>query len=189
MLYVIFFFLTLIIIFIGINVLRKLHWLSVQKNLHDLADNVGGNVLRKGILGRPIYHGRYKNMDITINFSTEKAGKRRVNYLDISIGSPLRKKFTITSLNWLRERGEESVEDFEPISMKNSEYGILKNHKLNIKKESIQELINDLAPFVYVYGGQNGILFEKECQNLAICTQHPKVQEILDSLARLIKMV
>ncbi len=169
--------------------LRKLHWLSVQKNLHDLTASIGGDVLRKGFLGRPIYHGKYKKMDITINFSTERAGRRRVNYLDISIGTALKKKFTITSLNWLRERGEESVEDFEPVSAKNSAYGILKDHKLDIKNDSIQDLIMELAPFVYIYGGQNGILFEKECQNLAICTRHPKLQEILDNLSNLVRVV
>ncbi len=167
----------------------SLHWLSVQKNLHDLTGSIGGNVLRKGFLGRPIYHGKYKNMDITINFSSEKSGKHRINYLDISIGTPLKKKFTISSLRWLRERGETSVDDFEPISMKNSEYGILKNHKLNMQKGSVQNIITDLDPFVYVYGGQNGILFEKECQNLAICTRHPKLKEILDTLANLIKLI
>jgi len=128
-------------------------------------------------------------MDITINFSSEKARKRRINYLDISIGTPMKNKFTISSLSWLRERGEKSVEDFEPMSLKNSEYGILKNHKLNIQNKSIQQLISDLTPFVYIYGGQNGILFERECQNLALCTRHPKLQEILDTLAKLVKLV
>lgn len=179
----------MILIFIAINILRKLHWLSIQKNLHDLTDNIGGDVLRKGFLGRPIFHGRYKDMDITINFSTERTRKGRVNYLDISIGTAMEQKFTISSLSWLRERGEESVENFEPLSAKNSEYGVLKNHLLKIKKESLEKLITDLSPFVYVYGGQNGLLFEKECQNLVICTRHPKLQDILDKLAKLINMV
>ena len=184
----------IVFIFFIFNLLRKLHWDAIQMNLLELADTIGGSVIRKGILARPIYHGRYQNMDLTINFSTDRTGGKRNNYIDISIGMNLDNVYTISSLEWIRESSAGSVEDFVPLELTTDiEYGIRQNKgkKLFAKSGSakIKKYLEELDPFRFLHVSQNGILFEKEGENLGISTKHPKLKQHIDTLFGLIQTI
>jgi hypothetical protein len=183
-----------VFVFFIFNLLRKLHWDAIQINLLELADTIGGSVIRKGILARPIYHGRYQDKDLTINFSTDRTGGKRNNFIDISIGMNLKNVYTISSLEWIRESSAGSIGDFVPLELTTDvEYGIRqsKGEKLAGKAESakIKNYIRELDPFRFLHVSQNGILFEKEGENLGISTKHPKLKQQIDTLFGLIQTV
>ena len=82
---VIFFVVFIVVFLIIINYLRKLHLDAIHFNLLSLIDDIGGAVIRKGFLARPVYHGSYQGIEVTINFSSERSQKKRRQYLNISL--------------------------------------------------------------------------------------------------------
>lgn len=172
--------------------LRKLHWDAVQLNLLQLQNAIGGKVIRKGFLIRPLFHGNYKNMALTINFSTEKFKKNRRNYIDITIDKKFKNSLTISSLDWLKER-DESVSEYEPIKIADTNYGLRREKNIRvIKKNRNTEFINyvkQLHPINFIYFSKNGLLFERECQNITIETEYVKLKETIDQLYNLIEVV
>ncbi len=163
-------------------------------NLHELADSIGGSVIRKGFLARPIYHGRYRDMDLTINFSTDRAGGKRNNFIDISIGIDLKRVYTISSLKWISESAAGSVEDFETLELTTkTKYGIRQNTGKKIFGQKaaakLKQYIQDLDPFRFLHVSHNGILFEKEGENLGVSTKHPRLKQHIDTLFGLIDAV
>jgi hypothetical protein len=183
-----------VILFFGVIIfLRKLHWDAIQLNLLQLEDDIGGNVIRKGFLTRPLYHGRYNSIDLTINFSTEKFKKSRRNYIDISIGKQFKYPFTLSSLNWLQERGE-STSDYEPIkATAQNDYGLRKETKGQVikknRKSDFTACISKLDPMNFIYFSKNGLLFERECRNLADETKYHKLKATIDTLYELLVVV
>jgi len=188
---IIYIFLILIILFILVNYLRKLQWDAVHANLVKLEDEIGGKILRKSMLSRPVYHHKYKENDITINFSSERTKKGRSNYINFSFGNEFKNTFTISSIQWLEER-EESTAEYE-VFEKLQEYGIRKKDKINILKKSNEEnfitILKNLDPFNYLFVGHTGILFERKCENLAMDTKNPKLRNTIDTLIELIKVI
>ncbi len=180
-----------ILFLVIINYLRKLHWDVIHNNLLDLVDDIGGKVIRQGMLGRPIYHGRYEELDITINFSTEKGEKGRKNLIDISIGIPLKQAFTISAYNWLKEREESATEEFTDIDLGGSkEYGMRNTSGKDIVKNNMQKKFHDilkrLDPFNFLFVGRNGLLYETEGGNLAVSTKHPAIKSDIMAIYDLI---
>jgi hypothetical protein len=173
--------------------LRKLHWDAVQHNLHGLAETIGGQVLRKGFLARPVYHGNHQNIDFIINFSSEKGEKGRLYFIDISLARKFKHPLTISSLQWIKDRGE-SDSEFEPLKIfDDRRYGIRKNTDSSVIKTSTKSQFDDyiqrLDPFNFIYCSTNGMLFEKECKNIANETKHPILKNILDSLFNLVNII
>lgn len=180
-----------ILFIVIINYLRKLHWDVIHNNLLDLVDDIGGKVIRQGMLGRPIYHGKYEKLDITINFSTEKGDKGRKNLIDISIGIPLKQSFTISAYDWLKEREESAIEEFADIDLGGSkEYGMRNTSGKDIVKKNMQKKFHDilkqLDPFLFLFVGLNGVIYEKEGENLAVSTKHPALKSNIMSISTLI---
>ncbi|MCK4754569.1 MAG: hypothetical protein KAS58_05005, partial [Calditrichia bacterium] len=108
---------SIVIFFVIINYLRKLHLDAIHDNFLELADSIGGQVMRRGILSRPVYHGAFKSIELTINFSSERAQKKRRQYLDISMGKNSKYNITISTQDWIAERNEESSSAFEPLKI------------------------------------------------------------------------
>ena len=73
--------------------------------------------IRKGILSRPVYHGAFKSIELTINFSSERANKKRRHYLDISMAKNSMYNITISTKDWIMDRNEESSSDFTPLGI------------------------------------------------------------------------
>lgn len=187
--YFIIFVIAIIFIFFVLNYLRKLHWDAVHHNLLDLVDDIGGKILRQGMFSRPVFHGKYRGEDITINFSQEKSGAKRKSYMDISIGHAFKNSITISSLAWIEERNE-STKNFDEF-LSQERYGILLQNKtaqLNKNtKAKLAELSKKLIPFNYLFIGNTGLIFEKECENIAHCTRHEHLKATLSGLIELCK--
>ena len=194
MIYIIIAVFVFILFLITFNFLRKLQWDAVHHNLIDLADDIGGEVIRRSMLSRPIYHGNFKKQDITINFSTEKVKKGRNNFIDISIGHKFSTAFTISAFAWLEEREDSALDEFASLNIKSTQRYGLRSDKgegvINKKKESqFHDFLIKLDPFYFIYIGNNGLLFEKDGGNLAISTKHPALKNDIDALIGLIKVI
>jgi hypothetical protein len=173
-----------------INYLRKLNLDAIHFNFLELADTIGGQVMRKGILSRPVYHGAFKSIELTVNFSSERAQKKRRQYLDISMAKNSSYNITISTRDWIEGRSEESSSDFVPLDIPGDvNYVILKPDDVTYVKEINEkrfiECVKNLTPFTFIYIGQNGILFERECDNIALCTKSPKIKDTVELLFEL----
>ena len=183
---------SIVIFFVIINYLRKLHLDAIHDNFLELADSIGGQVMRRGILSRPVYHGAFKSIELTINFSSERAQKKRRQYLDISIAKNTMYNITISTQDWIADRNEDSSSAFEPLKIPGDvNYVILRPANVTYVKKNNEnkfiECVKDLTPFTYIYIGQNGILFERECDNIAQCTKPPKLKDKIELLFELSK--
>lgn len=185
----------LIIVFlVVINYLRKLHLDALHFNLLELVDAIGGQVMRRGFLSRPVYHGKYKGVDLTINFSSERSQKKRREYLDISLSRNLKNNLTISTREWIETRSEGSLEDFESLEINGQDGYVIKNAtKANYLKNDqdvkFKKIVQALTPFAYIFCGQNGVIFERECDNLATCTKHPQLKDTITSLNQLTQIL
>jgi len=183
---------SIVIFLVVINYLRKLHLDAIHFNFLELADVIGGQVIRKGILSRPVYHGAYKSIELTVNFSSERSQKKRRQYLDISMAKNSSYNITISTQDWIEGRNEDSSADFVPLEIPGDvNYVILKPDNVTyvkqINENKFIECIKDLTPFTFIYIGQNGILYERECNNIAECTKPPKLKDNVELLFELSK--
>ena len=183
---------SIIIFLVVINYLRKLHLDAIHFNFLELVDSLGGQVMRKGILSRPVYHGAFKSIELTVNFSSERSQKKRRQYLDISMAITSDYNITISTRDWIEGRNEESSSEFESLNIEGEvDYVILKREDVKyVKKENMSkftECVKNLTPFTFIYIGQNGILFERECSNIALCTKPPQLQDTIELLFELSK--
>lgn len=181
---------SIIIFLVVINYLRKLHLDAIHSNFLALVDEIDGSVLRKGLLSRPVYHGTYQGTELTINFSSERAQKKRRQYLNISIARNSTHNITLSTEAWIKDRGENTSDIFESLSIQGAEgYLIKKPAGISFlkkgKKDEFNKCIKSLAPFNYIFIGQSGMLFERECENIATCTKHPKLKEDVALLFKL----
>jgi hypothetical protein len=182
----------LLILIIVLNLLRKFHWDAIHRNLLDLVDQIGGQVLRNGFLSRPIYHGEFQGVEITINFSNEKSATTgRFNLMDISLAARLNGTLTIASYNWLQTQEGKTVAEYEPLEIDGRiMYGIHRNASLQFQaKIHNGEFIHGLQsmhPFRFIFINQQGVLFEKELQYLPQETEHPHLKEAIDCLFQFI---
>ena len=179
----------LAIFFVLINYLRKLHWDAVHNNLFDLVDEFGGNVYRRGFLARPVYHGKYKNHEVTINFSQDRLNAKRKNYINISIDKKNKNSVTIVSLDWLKSQNE-SAENLKIVNLENSnQYGIRIENLNNTKEKELKAELKNLVPFNYVFFGQTGLIYEKESNNLGFETKPEKLKPSIESIYQLANIV
>ena len=183
---------SIIIFLVIINYLRKIHLDAIHFNLLNLADSIGGQVIRKGLLSRPVYHGAFKSIELTINFSSERAQNKRRHYLDISMAKNSEYNITISTKDWITDRNEESSSDFVPLEIPGDmNYVILNPENVTyvkkINENKFVECIKNLSTFNYIYIGKNGILFERECNNIAQCTKTPELTETIEHIFELSK--
>lgn len=167
--------------------MRKLHWDAVHHNLFDLADEMDGQVIRRGFASRPVFHARYRDKDIAVNFSTDRENGKRRHAVDISIGIETNLSLTISSKNWLRSQKTPIAEDYENLGEdKLSGYSIrYGENKQTLNAESMQVLgeeIKKLIPFNFLFIGSSGILFENTFDNVAMGTRHPGLKDRIDTL-------
>ena len=181
-----------IIILLILIFLRKLHWDAIHHNLLELADDIGGNIIRHGFATRPIYHGKYGGNELTVNFSTEKTKKGRLNYIDISLNRNIKYSLTLASEKWLNENNAELLKNFIPFKNKDiNMYGIsfagkeavtIQNIENNIKNH-----IKSMSSFNFIFLGGMGALLEIECENIAIATKHPALKNNIICLINIVK--
>jgi hypothetical protein len=180
-------FLAVVVFVLLVNYLRKLHWDSIHFNLLTLADNVEGEIFRRNFMARPVFYGKYNGIEITINFSSERTGKGRNNYIDISFSKKVKHTFTISSLDWLHERKDASPEEYREIEISGQKkYGIRKGGS-KLYSEKIIKCIETLDPFNFIFAGGTGVLMEIQCKNTAMATKHPLLMEKIEALNDFLK--
>jgi hypothetical protein len=185
--YIFYTFLALILFIVLINFLRKLHWDSIHFNLLTLADEIEGEVYRRNFMARPVFHGKYKGIELTINFSSERTGNGRSNYIDISFNQKVVHPFTISSLSWLRERKDASLAEYQSIEISGEKkYGVRKGASMLYSKKIIS-YIQKLDPFNFIFAGGTGVLMEIQCKNIAIATKHPNLKNRIEVLYTFLK--
>jgi hypothetical protein len=185
--YIFYTVLVIIIFIILINYLRKLHWDSIHFNLLSLADEIKGEIYRRNFMTRPVFHGKYKGIELTINFSSERTGNGRSNYIDISFNKHVKHAFTISSLRWLRERTDSSLEDYREIEiLGEKKYGIRKGDP-RLYSQKITGYLQKLDPFNFIFAGGTGVLMEIQCKNTAIATKHPHLMKRIEVLYDFLK--
>jgi hypothetical protein len=191
-------FLLAILIFIAVILimiyLRKLHWDIIHNNLYDLIDQIGGKVIRHGFATRPIYYGKYKGYELTINFSTEKTKKGRKNCIDVSINKKINNSITIALVKWLNENNADILKNFLPFTHTDiDKYGISVKDKQDIiigkLENKIKDYIKCLGDFNFIFLGVSGVLLEIACDNVAYATKHPKLKEKIDCLIQLVRVI
>ena len=196
------FILEVILIFIGlvvvflvvINYLRKLHLDALHFNLLEVVDVLGGEVLRRGFLSRPIYHGKFKGIDLTINFSSERSEKKRREFLDISFAKQMKQNLTISTSSWIESQNQGELKDFVPLVIEDETTYVIRNisgsdYIRKNKNTEFRDAVKNLTPFNYIFCGKSGLLYERECDNLALCTKHPKLVDLIESIQRLTKVL
>jgi hypothetical protein len=103
-----------------------------------------------------------------------------------------RYNITISTRDWIADRNEESSSDFEPLNIPGDvNYVILKPENVTyvkkVNEKKFIECIQNLSPFTYIYIGKNGILFERECDNIAQSTKLPKLRNTIELIFELSK--
>lgn len=172
------------IFFVLINYLRKLQWDVIHNNLFDLVDDLGGEVYRKRFLIRPVYHGKYKGNEVTINFSQEKNKAGRKTYINISLNKKLKKSVTIVSMDWLKLQ-KNKMEDLKIYKISNGiKYGIRSVDESRTQKKEFDSKIiaglKKLHPINYIFMGKTGVILEKESQNISLDTKHPGLKNLIE---------
>ena len=187
--YVVYTFIAIIVFIISINYLRKLHWDAIHLNLLNLADQIKGEIYRRNFMARPVFHGKYKGYELTINFSSERSKSGRNNYIDISINKKVMKPFTISSFEWLKERNDSSLDEYKEMKISGEmKYGIRKGSPKLFSEDIIQS-IQKLHPFNFIFAGGTGVLMEIQCKNTAITTKHPYLKERIELLYSFLKAI
>ena len=185
----------LIIVFlVAINYLRKLHLDALHFNLLEVVDVLGGQVLRRGLLSRPVYHGKFKGIELTVNFSSERTQKKRREFLNISFARQMKQNLTISTSSWIESQNQGELNDFEPLAIEDNTTYVIRNisqseYVKKNKDREFREAVKNLTPFNYIYCGQSGLLYERECENLAVCTKHPKVVDLIEAIYQLTRVL
>ena len=156
--------LSVIIGFFGLILFfRKVQYDQIHANLQELVDQYGGEVVRTARISMPVYHGKFKNGDLVINFSSVKAenGKREY-YATFSYDVKVPFNFNIMSNQWLEEHPVEQNPDVKTFNVGKYRVSSSQANALKVLKNS-EELFNELESLdnlVYFFSSVRGAMFE-----------------------------
>ncbi len=145
--------------------IRKTMWDAVHRNLLDLEDRIEGRVQRRGFAGRPFFHGRFRDTEVTVNFSSEKTADKRRTYIDISYSAASPVSFSVSEKSWLTEQQAGPLEDFLEVQTESGQTMILrpasaKGVKMLSEKEAFRNILNAQPDMAYIFAGPSGLLYE-----------------------------
>ena len=174
--------------------IRKTMWDAVHRNLLDLEDNYEGQVIRRGFASRPFFHGKISGIDITINFSTEKVGDRRLKYIDISYAKGSKFSFSVSSQEWLKKQDAGEIKDYTIIE---NDYGHKfvarpfseKEVQKIIKQDIFSEILNQFTDLAYIFAGKSGIICECFSEEIHKTTEFENLNKRLLLLEKLGKVI
>ncbi|MGD9899750.1 MAG: hypothetical protein AB7T22_11560 [Calditrichaceae bacterium] len=174
--------------------LRKTSWDAVHRNLLDLEDNYDGQVIRRGFASRPIFHGKYNNFGLTVNFSTAKSTDGRMTYIDISYERSGSVSLSISDKKWLESQEAGEMQDFKSITTASGSELIIRpvsgeavQRLLN--KKSFLDLLNNFDNLAYIFIGKSGVITEFMTQEVIKETEFKKMNERIILIDKLIKVV
>jgi len=160
--------------------IRKTMWDAVHRNLLDLEDRIDGRVQRRGYAGRPFFHGRFNNSEITINFSSEKKANKRRTYVDISYSVSSGISFSVSEKGWLMEQQAGPLEDFLEVQTNTGQTMVIrpasaKGVKTLSENETFRKILNEQADMAYIFAGQSGLLYEYITEEVIKSTEPDKL--------------
>lgn len=165
MIYLLLALLAVILIWLFMVWIRKTMWDAVNRNLIDLEDKIEGRVTRAGFGSRPIFHGTFEGRELTINFSSERKGNKRLTYVDISYATTASVSFTIAEKSWLEAQQAGPLEDYSEWTNEAGQNLILRPaseaavHKI-FETGQLQETLQSYSDLAYLFVGPSGLIYE-----------------------------
>lgn len=194
-------FFTILMILIGIFGvwgllvwLRKTSWDAVHRNLLDLEDNYGGRVIRRGFASRPMFHGKYNNFGLTVNFSTAKSSDGRLTYIDISYEKSGSVSLSISDKKWLESQDAGELKDYKSILTNSGAELIIRPFSLDtvqrlLNEKSFLDLLNNIENLAYIFIGKSGVITEFIAKDIIRETEFIKMNERIILIDKLIRVV
>ncbi len=174
--------------------LRKTSWDAVHRNLLDLEDNYKGRVIRRGFASRPIFHGKYNNFGLTVNFSTAKSTDGRMTYIDISYEKSGSLSLSISDRKWLESQDAGELRDYKSIITDSGAELIIRPVSVEavqrlLNKKSFLDLLNNFDNLAYIFIGKSGVISEFITREVIKETEFLKMNERIILIDKLIKAV
>ena len=174
--------------------IRKSLWDTVHRNLLDIEDNYDGHVIRNGFAARPVFKGKIKGNDITINFSTAKTRSGRKTYIDFTLTTASRISLTIAEKNWLVEQNRENSSEKQEILLKNNtSYMVISSEASKIKKIISQsdfvDTLEHIENMAYFFVGKTGTICEFWSDQIDRDTQFEKMEQRLEKVYKLLSLI
>ncbi len=183
-----------VLIFLGfwglLLYVRKSQWDTIHRNLLDLEDNYDGKVIRRGFAARPFFYGKIHGYPITVNISSEKLGKERLNYFDISWGIPVQDSFTLAEYQWLKKHRDDQAENMHLMeNVYGTKFAVIHKDKEKIhalsQHPTVQKFIDECDELCYVFLGKTGMICEFRADNLAEASKYENMNKRLELLKNL----
>jgi hypothetical protein len=171
----------------GMIYLRKFLWDAVHRNLLDLEDHFGGRVMRRSFAARPVFHGKLADAAVTLNFSSERKERRRLNYIDVSIELQSSHTLTITDLQWAKQQNANPDNNCTIIANQSGRKFVLRPFpdagvEAMAGKPEIRSILDQFDGLAYLYAGKNGIMCEFATDDLVKSTEFAALKPKLDML-------
>ena len=187
-------FFLLLLSWIGLVFLRKSMWDVVHRNLLDMEDNYDGKVIRNGFAARPVFKGRIKDADVTINFSTAKQKSGRRTYIDFTMTMSSNLTITIAEKNWLKEQnGEDHQVNTEFIINDDLTYIIMPpaNRKIEtlLANEEFRRCLKKFDNLAYFFVGKSGTICEFWSEKIDQDTVFDVMKSRLDQIRILLSIL
>ncbi len=183
----------LLLLWIGLIFLRKGMWDAAHRNLLDLEDRYGGQVIRNGFAARPVYKGKIHNRDITINFSSEKSRAGRVNYMDISIDADSALTLTIAESNWLKIQNPEAPLSKTVVETDGARYHLMPDDNRKLQRlagrEAFVRAVGRFNNLAYFFIGKSGVICEFKMDNVARDTEFELLNTRLQNIFILLSVI
>jgi len=194
MIYFLLAFLALILLWFFLVWIRKTMWDAVHRNLLDLEDRIEGKVTRSGFGSRPIFHGKYEGRELTVNFSSEKKGDKRLTYIDISYAADPGLSFTVSEKSWLEDQQAGPLTDFYEWTNDIGQTMLLRpaSDKVVIQlfqDEKLQKALQPYSDLAYLFVGPSGIIYEFISEEVIKSTEPDALIERLKMLESIRKAI
>jgi hypothetical protein len=168
--------------------LRKLQYDRTHINLLNLADEIGGRVLRKSFANQPVYQGEYKNRVVQISFSSDHLDSKRQDYITYSINYQFNSSVTISDTHWLNKMGEKAEETDTAIVFGDRFLIRSKDKKILDLFEKNAEILQDLFELnglAYLMFSPDGMLSEQLSAEYIVDTKVDKIVNRLELFDRI----
>jgi hypothetical protein len=180
--------LAIIIAFFGLILFfRKVQYDHIHANLQKMVDEYGGEVVRTGRISMPVYHGKYKNKDLVINFSSVKAENGdREYYATFSYDAKVPFSFNIMSVPWLEAHPVDQNPDVETIVSGKLRISSGQGDVIRIfqKNPDLITELRELDNFVYFFSSVRGAMFEIKIPDILNGSKFAVLNDTLESMHR-----
>jgi hypothetical protein len=152
-----------------IMLLRKIQFDNVHNNLLEIQEQYDGEVIRRGFAALPVFHGKFHNGVLVINFSTLRGDKGgREGYATFSWDIQLPFPITVFSKAWLEMHPTDDNPDTRNIFIEKLRISSPNENVLALaeKQPGLFAPLQTLDHFVYFFASNRGVMFEVSIESL-----------------------